>query len=196
VARPKQRTPALREQVLTSALSTLSTVGVEGFTARRIADDAGTSVPAVYELFGDKAGLVRELFFDGWRRLRLELERVPTTEDPRHDVEELVAALRMFVRDHHALADLMFSRPFSDFDPGPAERAGGDSVRESIVERVRRCVDAGVMSGDPIDVAHALLALAQGLAAQESAGWLGSTRHSRDRRWTVAVGALLDGFAA
>jgi hypothetical protein len=28
-----------------------------------------TSVPAVYELFGDKAGLVREIFFEGFRRL-------------------------------------------------------------------------------------------------------------------------------
>ena len=30
---------------------------------------AATSTPAVYELFGDKAGLVRELFFEGFRML-------------------------------------------------------------------------------------------------------------------------------
>jgi hypothetical protein len=39
-----------------------------------------------------------------------------------------------------------------------------------------------------------LLALAQGLAAQESAGWLGSSRESRDRRWELAVAAVLDGL--
>ena len=31
---------------------------------------AQTSTPAVYELFGDKAGLVREVFFEGFRLLR------------------------------------------------------------------------------------------------------------------------------
>jgi AcrR family transcriptional regulator len=193
--RRKQRTPALRELVLTSALSTFEEVGVEGFTARKVAQDANTSVPAVYELFGDKAGLIRELFFDGWRRLRDELEGLATTDDARRDVEETIWALRRFVRGHAALAQLMFSRPFADFDPGPRDRAGGDAVRELIVDRVRRCVSQRVIEGDPTDVAHVLLAVAQGLAAQESAGWLGSSAASRDRRWALAVAATLDGLA-
>ena len=45
------------------------------------------------------------------------------------------------------------------------------------------------------DIAHVLLALALGLAAQETAGWLGSSRASRDRRWALAIKAALAGFA-
>jgi AcrR family transcriptional regulator len=63
--RTKQRTPQLRDRVLQAAVDTLTTDGVAGFTMRKIADGAGTSTPAVYELFGDKAGLVREMFFEG-----------------------------------------------------------------------------------------------------------------------------------
>ena len=37
------------------------------------------------------------------------------------------------------------------------------------------------------------LLVAQGLAGQESAGWLGTSQESRDRRWDLAVTALLDG---
>jgi hypothetical protein len=63
------------------------------------------------------------------------------------------------------------------------------------VERVRRCRQAGLFRGDDTDVAHVLLALVQGLSAQEGAGWLGTSRASRDRRWDLAIGALLDGLA-
>jgi AcrR family transcriptional regulator len=88
----------------------------------------------------------------------------------------------------------MFSRPFADFDPGPAELDAGAATREFLVGRVRRCIDAGIIDGDQADIAHALLALAQGLAMQESAGWLGSSRASVNRRWDLAVHALLAGL--
>jgi len=63
------------------------------------------------------------------------------------------------------------------------------------VGTVRRCVTAGVISGDETDIAHVIVAMAQGLAGQEKAGWLGSTRASMDRRWDLAITAVLDGLA-
>lgn len=60
--RVKQRTPELREKVLRAAMDTLVADGVSGFTTRRVVRAASTSTPAVYELFGDRAGLVREMF--------------------------------------------------------------------------------------------------------------------------------------
>ena len=68
--RAKQRTPEMRERVLQAAMDMLASDGVAEFTTRRLAQHAGTSTPAVYELFGDKAGLVREVFFEGFRLLR------------------------------------------------------------------------------------------------------------------------------
>jgi hypothetical protein len=92
------------------------------------------------------------------------------------------------------LTQVMFSRPFADFDPGPAELQAGTVTREFVVHRVRRCIDAGIIDGDQTDIAHGLLALAQGLAVQEAAGWLGSTQASVNRRWDLAVRALLAGL--
>ncbi len=198
--RVKQRTPALRDHVLNVALATLAAEGVAGFTTRRVAEQAQTSTPAVYELFGDKAGLVREVFFEGFRLLRRRFGELDESADPRADLADVLRAFRMFVRDNPVLGELMFSRPFADFDPGPSEQEAGASVREFIVGRVRRCTRAGLLrragaGGDAdVDVAHVLLALAQGLAAQESAGWLGSSSESRDRRWELAVSAVLDGL--
>ena len=71
----------------------------------------------------------------------------------------------------------------------------GSAVRLFIVGRVGRCVDASLMSGDETDIAHVLVSLTQGLAGTEMAGWLGTSRASVDRRWNLAIRAVLDGLA-
>jgi len=196
VPRAKQRTPALRDRVLSVSVELLEREGVAAFTTRGVARAAQTSTPAVYELFGDKGGLVRELFFEGFRLLRRALEPVPESDDPRADLLQLVAAYRGFVRSNPELAQVMFSRPFTDFEPGPSELQATSSVRTFVVARVRRATDAGALQGDETDIAHALIALVQGLAAAENARRLGTSRASIQRRWTLAVNALLDGLSA
>jgi AcrR family transcriptional regulator len=192
--RAKLRTPALRDRVLEVAVATLADGGVSGFTTRRIAEGASTSIPAVYELFGDKGGLVREVFFEGFRRLDRRFRDFRETDDARADLERVVAIFRDFVHDNALLFEVMFSRPFADFDPGPDEVRAGSAAREFIIGQVRRNIEAGLIEGDATDVAHVVLALAQGLAAQEAAGWLGSTKASVNRRWRVAFTALLGGL--
>ena len=192
--RPKQRTPELRDRVLQVAVSTLNEDGLSGFTTRRVAEQAGTSVPAVYELFQDKSGLLRAVFFEGFRMLSRRLLTVPETDDAVTDVQRLIPVFRRFCLDYPALARVMFSRPFQDFDPGPEELAS-PSVREIFVGRIKRCTDAGLLTGDPVDIAHVLLALAQGLAVQEGGRWLGKSKASVNRRWDVGVTGILRGFA-
>src|ERR1700757_4309636 len=193
--RPKQRTPELRDRVLQVAVSTLNEDGLSGFTTRRVAERAGTSVPAVYELFQDKPGLVRAVFFEGFRMLARRLLAVPETDDTVADVQRLIPVFRRFCLDYPALARVMFSRPSQDFDPGPEELAASASVREIFVGRVKRCIGAGLLNGDPVDIAHVLLALAQGLAVQEGGRWLGKSKASANRRWEIGVTGIVRGFA-
>jgi hypothetical protein len=116
-----------------------------------------------------------------------------------------VPVFRLFCRAYPRLAQVMFSRPFANFEPGPDELAAGASVREAFIGRIQRCVDAGLLSGDVTDIAHVLPALAQGLAVQELGRWLGPSGPSVERRWPVGgaaverrwklgVGSLLAGF--
>jgi AcrR family transcriptional regulator len=180
--------------VLQAAVATLVGEGIGGFTTRKVAEGAVTSVPAVYELFGDRAGLVREMFFEGFRRLRARLDETAQTGDARADLLAMIGTIRDFVSRNEPLARVMFSRPFSDFDPGREEIEAGSAVRTFVVGRVRRCVDAGLLAGDATDVAHVVLALVEGLASQESAGWLGTSAASVNRRWSLAFEALLNGL--
>lgn len=193
--RAKLRTPELRDHVLSIAVELLARDGVAGFTARRIATEAETSTPAIYELFGDKSGLVREIFFDGFRLLRRQLDTAAESEDPRAELIELLRRYRGFMRENPVLSQVMFSRPFTDFEPGPSELQASSSVRVFILERVNRCIEAGVLRGDATDIAHVLVALVQGLAGAENAGRLGTSDESVDRRWSLAVGAAIEGLS-
>jgi len=192
--RTKQRTPELRDKVLAAAVDLLAEGGAAGLTARSLAARAGTSAPALYELFGHKSGVVRELYFEGFRRLFSELSALAETEDPVADLWALATAYRRFLRSNRELAEVMFSRPFTDFSPGEEELAATGSVRILIVGRVRRCIEAGRLRGDETDVAHVFVALVQGMAFAEAAGRLGTSTESVERRWRLAVGTLLNGF--
>ncbi|KDF00716.1 TetR family transcriptional regulator [Mycolicibacterium aromaticivorans JS19b1 = JCM 16368] len=194
--RVKQRTPELRDRVVDVAVSTLCEDGMSGFTTRRVAERAGTSVPAVYELFSDKDGLLRAVFFEGFRRLGGELVAIPETTDELGDLRAVIPVFRRFCLDYPPLARVMFSRPFQELDPAPDQLASAPTVREILVGKVKRCVDTGLLAGDPVDISHVLLALAQGLAVQEAGRWLGTSTSSVDRRWDVGVQAVLAGFHA
>jgi AcrR family transcriptional regulator len=116
------------------------------------------------------------------------------TDDPLADLERLVPVFRLFCREYPRLAQLMFSRPFADLEPGPDEVAAGASVCEAFTGQIQRCVDAGLLAGDVADIAHVLLALAQGLAVQELGRWLGSSGPSIEQRWKLGVRAVLAGL--
>src|SRR5258708_27936333 len=95
--RRKLRTAELRQRLRDAAVEVLAQEGPAGFTTRGVAGAADTSTPAVYELFGDKAGLVREGFFGGVRVLRPELVATPETRDPVADLAALGALYRPFI---------------------------------------------------------------------------------------------------
>ena len=194
--RTKQRTAELRAHVLQVAVDLLAADGVAGFTTRRVASQAETSTPSVYELFGDKAGLVREVFFEGFRLLGQRLASAATRRPPRRPGGHAAATC-----GPSSASTPCWPRSCSpDRSPtsirGTAELEAGAVVRELLVARVQRAIDAGILVGDPIDMAHVLLALTQGLAAQETAGWLGTSAASVDRRWALALTAVLDGMRA
>ncbi len=184
----------MKRRLTDAAVEVLSREGPGGFTTRGVAGAADTSTPAVYELFGDRAGLVREVFFEGFRVLGLQLAATRESDDPVADLRGLGVAYRGFMNEKPQLAGVMFSRPFSDFDPGPSELEAGDSVRTLIVGRVQRCIDAGALHGDTTDIAHGLVALIQGLGEAEISRRLGSSRESVDRRWELAIDAMLAGL--
>jgi hypothetical protein len=145
-------------------------------------------------VFGDKAGLVREVFFEGFRMLGDELSKVAPVADPLDDLRRVCHAFRQFVLANPVLAQTMFSRPFVDFAPTADDNKAGLGVSKIFVQRTRAAVDADLLVGDPRDIAHLFFALVEGLAAAESANRLGGSKQSVDRRWRLGLDALIHGL--
>lgn len=193
---PKTRTPALQAGLLGHAIDLLERDGPAAIRARDVAAAARTSAAALYELFGSKAGLVRAMFLEGFRQLHERLAVVPVTRDPRTDLLALLDASRAFAVEHPMLFELMFARPFAEFDPRSEDRAVGAALYDLVVQRVARWLEAAGSELDPVDAAHALAATDRGLVADELAGLLGRSPASVRRRRTLTLAALLDGLAA
>jgi AcrR family transcriptional regulator len=192
--RPKQRTEALHERGVASALAVLAEQGAAGLTTRTVARRAQASVPAIYEVFGDKAGLIREVFFQGFRMLGDDLSEVAPTTDPLESLQRLCESFRQFVLANPVLAQVMFSRPFADFAPTAEDNKAGAKVSKIFVRQARAAVDADLLAGDPTDIAHLFFAFAEGLAAAESAHRLGGSKQSIERRWRLGLNALINGL--
>lgn len=190
----KQRTPALRDKIKTEARSLLELRGPSGLRARAVAEAAGTSTSAIYELFGDKGGLVRSIYEDGFEQLEAELGSLEPSDDAADDLRELFKAMRRFAKKHPHLFEVMFARPFDEFEPGVDGVEPVQSLFSVVVDRVSRWLRQADSPSDPADVSRVLVSATRGLISEDTAWVVGSTPVSRDRRWDLAFDALMAGF--
>ena len=194
VGRPRLRTADLRESVLTCALAALERDGPPAMSARRVAAAAGTSTAALYEFFGDKGGLVRAVYFEGFAALRSVLEGVPAADDPRRHLVELLEVSRRFALARPMLFELMYSRPFAEFSPSDEDTAAGVGVYRVVVSAVRRWLGAAGCATSATEAAHIIVAAHRGFVMTELAGIAGSSPATVESRYRRGVDAILDGI--
>jgi len=194
MARPRVRTDEVRDRLLTAALELLEQEGPPALRARRVADEAETSTGALYEFFGDKSGLIRALFFEGFEQLDEREAVLETTADPQGDLVELLALGRAFAMERPLLYDLMFGRPFAEFDPSEAESEVMVRLYRRTVRAVRRWLEHNGSKRSAKDAAEILVATHRGLVAAELAGMLGSTPARRHARYRDGVATVLAGL--
>ena len=173
MARPRTHDAKLRIRLLDEAGRLLAKEGPSALTVRRLAERAETSPSAVYTLFGDKWGLVEEMFREGFRRFAERIAALERTDDPLADLAALGAAFRANARANPHLYDLMFGQPFPQFVPGEEDRVMAMGTFGALVEALGRCVDAGLLSGDPLSLATIFFSLSHGLTSLALMGWFG-----------------------
>jgi AcrR family transcriptional regulator len=196
MGRPKVRTDDVRDDVLRCALDALEQEGPLGVSARRVAASAGTSTAALYEFFGDKAGLVRAVFFEGFVALRAALDAVEPHDDARASLVRLLDASRRFALARPMLFELMYSRPFAEFAPSAADFEAATDVYRTIVAAVRRWLRAAGSAASATESAHIVVAAHRGFVMTELGGIAGSTPARREARYRRGVDAVLDGVLA
>jgi len=194
VARPRVRTPELRDLALSCALEVLEREGPPAVSARRVAAEASTSTAALYEFFGDKAGLVRAVYFEGFAALQSTLEQVRPEQDPRRYLVELLSEIRRFAVSRPMLFEVMTSRPFAEYSPDDRDAEAGAAVYRLIVGAVRRWLRAAGGGHDAREAAHIIVATHRGFVMSELAGIAGSTPRTIESRYRRGVEVVLDGI--
>jgi AcrR family transcriptional regulator len=197
MARPRNRDyEELRRELVDAGGLLLAEQGPSALSTRRVAQRAGVSTTAVYNLFGDKAGLVREMFLSGFERLAEAFAAVPRTDDPVADLLALGHAYRATALANPHLYELMFGRPVPEFRPDAATAAQIQPTFDDLVTAVARCVEAGSFApADPYDLAVRFNALAHGLCSLELSGALGDSTQGR-RHWDDAFETMIRGLSA
>lgn len=193
--RPRNRDYAeLRRDLVDAGGRLLAEEGPTALSTRRVAQQVGVSTTAVYQLFGDKAGLVREMFLDGFERLAEAFGAVPRTDDPLADLLALGTAYRANAVANPHLYELMFGRPVPEFTPDAEAGARIRPTFDALIAAVARCVEAGVLKGAPEDVAVQLNALVHGLSSLELRGALGPPDAAK-AHWGRALGSMMRGLS-
>jgi AcrR family transcriptional regulator len=196
VGRPKEHDERTAVALLDAAERTVETEGVASLSVRRVAAEVGTSVRAVYSVFGSKAALVVALGTRAFDWLASTMDDLPITEDPVADlVEAGTSVFRRFVVEHPALFRVAFGHGEVPPELTLEFRASAENALERLESRVVRLQAQDLLGGR--SARHAVCefhALCEGLAGLELRGILGPS--DSEQIWRDALATLVAGWAA
>lgn len=190
MVRPRVHDAETADALVAAAARLLAGGGPDAVSVRRVATEVGVSTRAVYSLFGSRDDLLAELARRGFEGLHRELTVAPPTDDPLADLRVLGEAYRRSAAARPHLYPAMFQ-----WTPATGESAGtAESERtfDLLEASAARCVDAGLLVGDPLLLARQLWAVTHGLVLLEAQGRLGD---DPDEVWDHALRAIAIGNA-
>jgi AcrR family transcriptional regulator len=196
VARPKLHDETLRLRLLEAAAEVVADSGESALSLRRVAAEAGTSTTAVYSLFGNKTGLLENLYREAMRRFAARLATVGPTDDPAGDILRLGLAYRDYALTEPHLYSVMFARRPDEWDPtGVADEEAAETLRP-LTDAVRRGQAAGTFAaGPPERIALSCWGIAHGLVSLELTGVVPGGLQVADG-YADALRAMITGWSA
>lgn len=194
MGRPREHDARTRLALLEAAESLVARGGLDAVSVRAVATEVGTSVRAVYSLFGSKEGLIRGLAERGFQLLMKRVDSVSPTADPATDLAgAALRGFRPFVLEHPDLFRLVFVR--SGVDLGPEVGAAGNVAFSRLEARLESARVAGLLPDRPLnELGLEFHALCQGLASLELCG--AAAGPQAERLWADSINDLLRGWAS
>ncbi|MFI6297030.1 TetR/AcrR family transcriptional regulator [Nonomuraea sp. NPDC050790] len=153
----------LREEILRAAEDLLAESGAEeALTLRAVAARAGVSTPSVYLHFADKEALLEAVCLRVWDELG-RLFRENDHGDPFRALGRCGRAYARFALEHPVQYRVLLMRPpLSEREAVPAAAAACFGHMVAVVER---CVESGILRGDPRRLALTLWSSVHGCVA-------------------------------
>ena len=156
----------LREEILVAAETLLDEAGDESaLTLRAVAARTGVTSPAVYRHFADKGALIAAVCMRVWEALGRDVrEAIAAAPDPFQGLRHGAVAFMRFGLNHPVQYRLLMMGPPRPGEPRPEQEAAMACLRY-VAEAVEPCVEAGVLQGDPQQIALRALASVHGCVA-------------------------------
>jgi AcrR family transcriptional regulator len=190
VSRPKVYDEDLRERLVARAAAMIAESGMTHLALRQVAAAEGTSTTAIYSMFEDRAGLIREVGHTASLGFAAAQRAVPVTDDPIVDVFNLGRAYRAWALEHPALYLVLMTPEAPELrleGPLPVAAAGG-AIRDVIF----RLIDASLFPPvDPNMVLGIVWASVHGFVSLELAGYFTLTsREQRDLMYDAQLNSI------
>ncbi|MBP0725343.1 TetR/AcrR family transcriptional regulator [Bacillus sp. RG28] len=161
----------LRKNVIDAACLLLLEEGPESVTVRRVAQKLNCSTKIIYSLFGNKDGLVNEMYMDGCRLLAETFQQVPVTEKVLDDLVAISWAYWQFAQHHSGYYKMMFGGELSDFKPDEQSLEGTITALSRIQQTIIRAIEQGEFEdNDPLLVVRMLWSALHGVIHLQFAG--------------------------
>jgi len=184
MARPALRPDEIesfRARLCETAMQMFADDGYEAVTLRALAEKLGCSHALPYRYFADKKEIFAAVCALGFERFAAALERAAAgVDDPEERLRVLARAyFRFALREPHAYR-IMFELREPEREANAEYRVKEIRSWQVLLQAVELAVQAGVLAGEPVLVAHQLWAGLHGLVSLHLAGKLGLGRSARE----------------
>ncbi len=174
-----QQADFLRKNVVEAAANLLQESAPETVTIRRIAEQMECSTKIIYNLFGSKGGLAKQLFLEGCQRLSQSFQAVDQT-DPPHSLRDLADAYWYFAQSHRSFYKLMFGGAFIEFKPDEESYLGTITALKQVLDVVGEAMNQGlILASDSLLVVRMIWAPLHGVIDLYFGGHIGSQSEAK-----------------
>jgi AcrR family transcriptional regulator len=144
----------LKNALIKAGVEILAQEGMDGLTLRKVAQRAGVSHNAPYSHFPDKQSLIAAISTEGFKQLYDELNAAILSHpgDPKRQLQEAAWAYVQFAMDNTDTFKLMFSGVLEIEKDYPAFVEISQKTFVRVVDIVRACQDAGILSSTPPEI--------------------------------------------
>ena len=141
-----QHTETLKLSMIEAAATILQESGAEAVTIRKVAEKMECPTKVIYNLFGSKEGLVKELFLEGCTLLAAEFQAVPKQQDLKLYLYDLGQAYWEFSQKYTSYYRVMFGGAFSEFKPEEESLQTMVTALEQVNIVVAEAMEQGLMA--------------------------------------------------
>ena len=186
----------LRQGILDDASTLLVQEGVNALSMRRIAETVGCSTTVLYTMFGNKQGLIDELYLRGFDMLQQSLEAVPCSGNSKNYIYALCHAYRNFALANQTYYSIAFLKVIPEYSPGETNLKLGTASLKLLVRAIQNCIPEEEKTEDEAwEIARVIWATVHGHVGLELMNYFSyaevSTPQILDRALQALVNELL-----